>query len=89
MRVHEVAPEPRAFGAGIFLWENGLEVLRRIGAYDAVMANAFEATHFDDLTASGRPIFSKSLPIPQGSRMVTMTEEFGGLLVLETNRDVP
>jgi 2-methyl-3-hydroxypyridine 5-carboxylic acid dioxygenase len=75
VRVHEVASVPRAFGAGIFLWENGLEVLRAIGAYDAVMATAYEASHFDDLSASGRVIFSKPLPIRQGSRMVTMTRQ--------------
>jgi 2-methyl-3-hydroxypyridine 5-carboxylic acid dioxygenase len=75
VRVHEMAAEPRAFGAGIFLWENGLEVLRLIGAYDAVMANAFEAPRFDDFNAAGELIFSKSLPIPQGSRMVTMTRQ--------------
>ena len=32
VRVHERAPELRMFGAGIWLWENGLRSLRLIGA---------------------------------------------------------
>jgi 2-methyl-3-hydroxypyridine 5-carboxylic acid dioxygenase len=39
-RVHEQARELRAFGAGIYIWENGLRVLRAIGAYDDVVAGS-------------------------------------------------
>jgi 2-methyl-3-hydroxypyridine 5-carboxylic acid dioxygenase len=36
VRVHEKEAALRAFGAGIFVWENGLRVLHAIGAYDDV-----------------------------------------------------
>jgi len=38
VRIHERAPEPRSFGAGIYIWENGLRVLEALGVHD-------EATH--------------------------------------------
>ena len=38
-RIHEAAPELRSFGAGIFIWENGLRVLKALGAYDAVIGS--------------------------------------------------
>ena len=40
VRVHEKDRELRAFGAGIFLWENGLRVLEKTGAADYVMAHS-------------------------------------------------
>ena len=42
VRVHERAEALRAFGAGIFIWENGLRVLKAIGAYDAVIAGSLQ-----------------------------------------------
>ena len=30
VRIHEAAKELRAFGAGIFIWENGLRVLKAV-----------------------------------------------------------
>jgi 2-polyprenyl-6-methoxyphenol hydroxylase-like FAD-dependent oxidoreductase len=38
VRVHEKGPELREIGAGIFLWENALRVLEKIGAYEEVAA---------------------------------------------------
>ena len=52
-RVHESGPELRAFGAGIFIWENGLRVLRALGAYDGVMTGSHQA-------ASGPSVSTKS-----------------------------
>jgi 2-methyl-3-hydroxypyridine 5-carboxylic acid dioxygenase len=40
VRVHEKASELRAFGAGIYLWHNGLRALESIGALDDVLANS-------------------------------------------------
>ncbi len=40
VRVHEAAPDLRAFGAGIYIWGNGLKVLRAIGAHDEAIAGA-------------------------------------------------
>jgi 2-polyprenyl-6-methoxyphenol hydroxylase-like FAD-dependent oxidoreductase len=40
VRVHERAPDLRMFGAGIWMWENGLLALRAIGAETRTKANA-------------------------------------------------
>ncbi len=37
VRLHERSPELRAFGAGIYLWHNGLRVLEGIGALEEVL----------------------------------------------------
>ena len=41
--MHEKEAELRAFGAGIFVWENGLRVLHALGAYDDVVRGAHQA----------------------------------------------
>ena len=46
-RIHEAASELRSFGAGIFIWENGLRVLKVLDAYDAVVAGAHEAPGYE------------------------------------------
>jgi 2-methyl-3-hydroxypyridine 5-carboxylic acid dioxygenase len=74
VRVHEKDALLRAFGAGIFIWENGLRVLKAIGAYEAVMQGAHEAivheTRHDDRIIA-RLAFNRAL----GSRMMTMTRQ--------------
>lgn len=47
VRVHEKEPELRAFGAGIFIWENGQRVLQAIGAYDDVARGAHQAPGYE------------------------------------------
>src|SRR6202035_5305547 len=47
VRIHEASRELRAFGAGIFIWENGLRVLAALGAYRAVIAGAHEAISYE------------------------------------------
>ena len=47
VRVHEKEAELRAFGAGIFIWENGQRVLQAIGAYDAVARRAHQAPGYE------------------------------------------
>lgn len=37
VRLHEKSSELRAFGAGIYLWHNGLRVLEGLGALDEVL----------------------------------------------------
>lgn len=37
VRLHEKSPELRAFGAGIYLWYNGLRVLEGVGALEDVL----------------------------------------------------
>lgn len=61
VRVHERAPELRMFGAGIWLWENGLRVLEALGALEAVMSHggqkisAWEARDSHDRLIRRRP----------------------------------
>lgn len=48
VRVHERSPELRELGAGIYIWENGLRVLERIGAFDEIAATS-ERLHTGEL----------------------------------------
>jgi 2-methyl-3-hydroxypyridine 5-carboxylic acid dioxygenase len=74
VRVHEISHELRAFGAGIFIWENGLRVLRAVGAYEDVLANAHQAgvyeTRRDNIL-----IAEHSFSAAEGPRMLTMTRQ--------------
>ena len=47
VRVHEKEAALRAFGAGIFVWENGLRVLHAIGAYDDVVRGAPQPSAYE------------------------------------------
>lgn len=40
VNLHERSKDLRMFGAGIWLWENGLKCLKVVGAYDDAIANA-------------------------------------------------
>ncbi|GGD19562.1 FAD-dependent oxidoreductase [Aureimonas glaciei] len=40
VRLHEKSPELRAFGAGIYLWHNGLRVLEGVGALEDVLTGS-------------------------------------------------
>ena len=75
VRVHEADKELRAFGAGIFIWENGLRVLQAIGAYDEVM-NGLHDVGVMESRLDGQPgvvqTFGKDTT---GCRMVTMTRQ--------------
>jgi 2-methyl-3-hydroxypyridine 5-carboxylic acid dioxygenase len=75
VRVHEMAPELRAFGAGIYIWENGLRVLAAVGAYDEVIAGAHEAgvyeTRHDDRLVGAHEFGISAC----GTRMLTMTRQ--------------
>lgn len=46
VRVHERSPNLRTFGAGIYIWSNGLRVLKAIGAYDEAIVGAHEGPAF-------------------------------------------
>src|SRR5579859_47155 len=75
VRAHEIAAELRAFGAGIYIWENGLRVLAAIGAYDDVMAGAHEAGTYET-RHDNRRVDAHEFSLPAcGTRMLTMTRE--------------
>ncbi|MDA3645325.1 FAD-dependent monooxygenase [Saccharopolyspora indica] len=73
VRVHEASPELRAFGAGIFLWENGLQVLAELGVQDRVLATSYEATRWEERDSDNGELGSRPLPVPGGLRMITLT----------------
>lgn len=74
-RVHEVSPELRDFGAGIFIWENGLRVLRALGAYDDVVSGAHEAPGYEGRNERDERISYESFGLHRGTRMLTMTRQ--------------
>jgi 2-methyl-3-hydroxypyridine 5-carboxylic acid dioxygenase len=71
VRVHEAAPEVRAFGAGIVLWENGLRVLAALGLEDAVVRGAHVPPAYE--TRLNGAVVSRERP--GGSRMLTMPRQ--------------
>jgi len=81
VRVHEKEAALRAFGAGIFVWENGLRVLHAIGAYDDVVRGAPEPSAY----VSRRDGVAVTVEKVNGShpfRLLTMTRQhlYGGIL---------
>jgi len=74
VRVHERAPEVRAFGAGIWLWENGVRVLDAIGAADEALSGCTEAPDWRSWDRRGRLI--DHIPFgPPYSRVFCMPRE--------------
>jgi 2-methyl-3-hydroxypyridine 5-carboxylic acid dioxygenase len=74
VRIHEASRELRAFGAGIFIWENGLRVLEAVGAYGEVMQGSHEAITYET-RHDGRLITEYSFTPDKGTRMLTMTRQ--------------
>lgn len=60
VRVHERASELRMFGAGIWLWENGLRSLRLIGAEDQAIARAKRIKEWAVVDQHGNDLFRRS-----------------------------
>jgi 2-polyprenyl-6-methoxyphenol hydroxylase-like FAD-dependent oxidoreductase len=59
VRVHERNPELRMFGAGIWLWENGLRALELIGAFEQATANARRISEWRICEPDGEVLFSR------------------------------
>jgi 2-polyprenyl-6-methoxyphenol hydroxylase-like FAD-dependent oxidoreductase len=60
VRIHERAPELRMFGAGIWLWENGLRSLRLIGAEQQAVQNAKKIKEWAVVDQHGNDIFRRA-----------------------------
>ena len=60
VRVHERASDLRMFGAGIWMWENGLSSLRAIGAEADAIRNARTITAWVVEDQTGREIFRRA-----------------------------
>ncbi len=74
VRIHERAPMLRAFGAGIFIWENGLRVLKAIGAYEDVIAGAHESVVYE-VRERWKVVARTSFSAGTNDRMLTMTRQ--------------
>lgn len=72
-RIHEAAPELRTFGAGIFIWENGLRVLKALGAYEAVIGGAHQAPGYEGRDTDDQRISYHTFG--KECRMLTMTRQ--------------
>ena len=78
VRVHERSPEIRAFGAGIWIWDNGVRVLKAIGAADEALEGCTEAPTYISRDAGGR--FIDEVPFApvtstERSRMFCITRQ--------------
>lgn len=69
VRVYERSPELRTFGAGIYIWENGLRVLECIGAYDEAIREQIPGWRREARDARNR-VFRRNYV--QGSRLFTI-----------------
>ena len=58
-RVHEKEAELRAFGAGIFIWENGQRALQAIGAYEDVARGAHHPPGYETRRNGANVSFQK------------------------------
>ncbi len=54
-----MSPELRAFGAGIFIWRNGLLVLDALGAFEDVRNGAFQAPAYETRTDGRRTAYEE------------------------------
>lgn len=89
VRVHEKGEALRAFGAGIFIWENGLRVLKAIGAYDDVLAGSHEAGVYDVWDQDSQTD-STAFSAASHDRMLTMTRQtlYSAILAVAESLDI-
>lgn len=70
--VHERDADLRTYGAGIFVWENGLRVLEAIGAFDEAVAGAHPAEMRETRDARNRLIGAATFKQERGGRLFTI-----------------
>jgi 2-methyl-3-hydroxypyridine 5-carboxylic acid dioxygenase len=75
VQLHESSPTLRSFGAGIFVYENGLRVLETLGAFDALQGQYHRATTVQDRMADGGLVAERPYEEGQNSRLFTMTRQ--------------
>ncbi|MCG7508554.1 FAD-dependent oxidoreductase [Mesorhizobium retamae] len=73
--VHERASNLRTFGAGIYIWSNGLRVLKAIGAYEQATVGAHIGPQFH--TRDHNDTTMEEIPIngPDDARLITILRE--------------
>jgi len=89
VRVHETNLELRAFGAGIFIWDNGLRVLQAVGAYDGVVNGAFAAPGYRT-QRDGTCLSDEKVNAGGRYRLLTMTRQhlYSALLAAARRVDI-
>ncbi|HEX7824792.1 MAG TPA: FAD-dependent oxidoreductase, partial [Mycobacterium sp.] len=68
--VYERQSELRTVGSGIYIWENGVQVLEELGAYKQATSESFYGNAFEHRDASGAIV--DTLAVPDGHRLVTV-----------------
>jgi 2-methyl-3-hydroxypyridine 5-carboxylic acid dioxygenase len=84
VRVHEKASELRAFGAGIYLWHNGLRVLEAIGALDEVLNGSMRPPVYE--TRLHNQIVSRE-PLPGMGWQVMTRQTLHGAILAAARRE--
>ncbi|MFM9886899.1 MAG: FAD-dependent monooxygenase, partial [Burkholderiales bacterium] len=69
VRIFERSPELRTFGAGIYIWDNGLRILESIGAYDEAVRGQVPAWRREARDAKNQVFRCNYV---QGSRLFTI-----------------
>ena len=89
VRVHEKSEALRAFGAGIFIWENGLRILKAIGAYDDVVAGSHEGKIYE-VRDQGVVVDRTEFSVERNDRMLTMTRQtlYSAILAVAEDADI-
>jgi 2-methyl-3-hydroxypyridine 5-carboxylic acid dioxygenase len=87
VRVHEKEATLRAFGAGIFVWENGLRVPHAIGAYDDVVRDAHQAPAYES-RRDGVCVAFEKVDGANRFRLLTMTRQhlYSSILAAQARR---
>jgi 2-polyprenyl-6-methoxyphenol hydroxylase-like FAD-dependent oxidoreductase len=78
VRVHERGDEVRAFGAGIWIWENGVRVLAAVGAADDAFRHCVPAGEFLNWDPRGRHVHCATFPTapaPGRARLFCVTRQ--------------
>lgn len=78
VRVHERAAEVRAFGAGIWMWDNGVQVLHAVGCADEAMRGTHGIPRMWNMDGSDRMIHEipfAELHSASGPRMFCITRQ--------------
>lgn len=73
--VHERAPDLRTFGAGIYIWSNGLRVLKALGAYDEATADAHVGPLFETRDHDNKVMEEIPINRPGNARLITILRE--------------
>ncbi|AKP56526.1 Putative monooxygenase [Mycobacteroides abscessus subsp. abscessus] len=75
VRLHERDTRIRTVGAGIYVWDNGLEALDTIGAAAEGLDDAYEAPAITVRASDGRPLYRIDVNQPGGARCVTLLRD--------------